>query len=60
MPWLGVEAKMISQASSQVAAAGGRPVVWYFAEEEVADRVRSVFQESGLKSITVIYLHWRE
>jgi hypothetical protein len=42
-PWKGVEAKMLDQAQRQVAVAGGRPIVWYFAEGEVADRMRELF-----------------
>jgi hypothetical protein len=38
----------IDQATRQVAAAGGTPVRWVFAEQVVADVARAAFQENGL------------
>jgi hypothetical protein len=45
----------INQAQRQVQAAGDRPIVWYFAEKEVADYARKIFAESelGLTKIDV-------
>jgi hypothetical protein len=57
-PWLGIQAKMITQAASQVVAAGGRTIEWHFAESEVADVVRSLFEQEDIR-VRVIYTPWR-
>ncbi len=45
------------QATRQVAASGGRPVVWIFAEKEAALFARKLFDETkGLEGITVGYV----
>jgi len=54
MPWLGIEAKLVKQANSQLEAAQGRPIEWYFKDRPVADFVRKLFSDGGLR-ITVIY-----
>lgn len=54
MPWKGVETQMLGQAKRQLQAAGTRPIEWHFAEQEVADRVRTLFKERDVP-ITVIY-----
>jgi hypothetical protein len=56
-PWRGVEERMLKQANAQVAAAGGRPIEWHFAEEEVTNYVREWFEYDGIP-ITVIYTPW--
>ncbi len=48
----------LSQASRQVAASGGRPIVWIFAEEEAAQFARRLFDDHKLYGITVGYIHW--
>ncbi len=53
-PWQGVEWKILDQADRQVEAAGPRTVVWYFAEEKVADYVRALFLKEKIE-ITVRY-----
>ena len=53
-PWLRMQDQMLKQASRQVAAAGGRPIEWHFAEEGVADFMRTLFTKRGFK-ISVIY-----
>ena len=55
--WAGVEAKMVRQAANQVLAAGPRKIVWFFAEKEVADRMRDVFSTAGFSQIDV---EWRQ
>jgi hypothetical protein len=51
--------KYVKQATSQVAASGGRPIVWIFAEEEAAIFARDVFDDTNdLKRITVGYVPW--
>lgn len=47
------------QATRQVAASGGRPVVWIFAEEDAALFARELFDNTeGLERITVGYIPW--
>lgn len=53
-PWLRMRDEMLKQASRQVAAAGDRPIEWHFAEDGVADFMRTLFAERGFK-ISVIY-----
>lgn len=51
--------RFIDQATRQLAASGGRPVVWIFAEEKAALFARKLFDETkGLKGITVAYVPW--
>ena len=44
----------------QVAASGGRPVQWHFAEREAADFAREIFRENSLKAVEVVYTPWSE
>lgn len=47
------------QATRQLAASGGRPLVWIFAEEEAALFARKLFNsKSGLDRIIVGYIPW--
>jgi hypothetical protein len=49
--------KFIDQATRQLAASGGRPVVWIFAEEEAALFVRNLFNlKAGFDRITIGYV----
>jgi hypothetical protein len=51
--------KFVNQASRQLAASGGRPVAWIFAEEEAALFARELFDDTpSLGRITVIYVPW--
>ena len=50
--------KYLKQAHRQVAASGGRPVVWIFAEQGAADFARELFDANGLKQITVVEVSW--
>ncbi len=52
-------ADFVGQATRQVAASGGRPIVWIFAEEDAARFARKLFNETpGLEGITVVYIPW--
>jgi hypothetical protein len=53
--------KFLAQSASQIAASGGRPIVWIFAEEEAALFTRDLFDEArqGRERITVGYVPWR-
>ena len=52
--------RFVNQAAAQMAASGGRPVVWIFAEERAAQFARTLFDRTdGLKGITVAYVPWR-
>jgi hypothetical protein len=54
-----MEQRFVKQATAQMAASGGRPVVWIFAEEKAALFAREVFDRTdGLKGITVAYVPW--
>jgi hypothetical protein len=54
-----VEYQFIDQATRQMAASGGRPVVWIFAEEKAAVLARELFyRTAGLERITVAYIPW--
>ena len=48
----------VEQARRQVAASGGRPIQWHFAEQKAADVAREFFDDNGLKQISVIYTPW--
>jgi NADPH-dependent ferric siderophore reductase len=51
--------RFIDQATRQLAASGGRPIVWIFAEDEAARFARKLFDSSpDLKRITVGYVPW--
>jgi hypothetical protein len=50
----GVE-EMSEQARRQFRAANGTPIQWHFAEREVADLVRALFQNNNLGNITVTH-----
>lgn len=53
-----MEQRYLKQASRQLAASGGRPIVWIFAEEEAARFARTLFDNKGLDGITVAYIPW--
>ena len=46
---------MLAQAKNQYSAARGSPIQWHFAEKEVADFIRDLFQKEGLEDIQVIH-----
>lgn len=54
-PWLGMYFNMMKQAKRQLESAHGRPIIWYFAEKDVGDRMRSEFAKKRLP-ITVVNL----
>jgi hypothetical protein len=51
-------ADYLKQAKAQVAASGGRPIVWVFAEKEAAEFARDLFKDNGLGEIIVGYIPW--
>lgn len=52
-------AKFVGQATRQLEASGGRPVVWVFAEPEAAEFARELFKSKrGLEGITVVCIPW--
>jgi hypothetical protein len=55
MPWAGVVWGWLGQADRQTKAAGLRKIEWYFAEKEVADYARALFEKAGFEKIEV---HW--
>lgn len=50
--------KFLDQATRQMEASGGRPVVWIFAEEKAALFARKLFDDEGLGRITVAHVPW--
>lgn len=50
---------MVAQAERQIRAAGGHPIHWHFAEEEVAELVRKIFKGEDLSKIRVIHKPYR-
>jgi NADPH-dependent ferric siderophore reductase len=54
-----MEEALTEQAGRQLAASGGRSVVWIFAEEKAALFVRELFSSAGLDRITIGYVPWR-
>jgi hypothetical protein len=53
--WFEGAQEMLNQARRQFRAAQGRPIQWHFAEREVADAMRALFQEKNLNGIQVIH-----
>jgi hypothetical protein len=55
-----IERDMLKQSASQLAASGGRPIVWVIAEEEAAERARKLFNDNdeGREAITVVCIPW--
>lgn len=53
-PWFEGAEEMLDQAKRQLKAAGNTPIQWHFAEREVADLMRKLFEENNLDSIKVI------
>ncbi|HVJ52168.1 MAG TPA: hypothetical protein VM689_06890 [Aliidongia sp.] len=55
-PGLGVVKKFHTQVTNQINASAGRPIVWFFAEKEAADKTRKLFREWGYsEKVTVVY-----
>jgi hypothetical protein len=50
--------RFLSQATRQLAASDGRPIVWIFAEEKAAVFARNLFDNNALTEITVGYIPW--
>jgi hypothetical protein len=52
-----VAAMFVKQATDQIAAAGTRPVRWYFSDQRVADYAKAVFARAdhGLQDIDVVF-----
>ncbi|WP_296708861.1 hypothetical protein [Rhodoblastus sp.] len=44
------------QASSQIAASGGRDIEWFFAEPEAADFARDIFRDSLNERIRIFHV----
>jgi NADPH-dependent ferric siderophore reductase len=54
------EDQMLDQSARQIAASGGRPIIWVFAEKEAAEIMRGRFNtaDQGREFITVMYVPW--
>jgi hypothetical protein len=50
----------LAQSGRQIAAAGGRPIRWYFAEPEAAAFARKIFAgaKGGSENIKIELLPW--
>ena len=55
-----IEEEFLDQSYRQIAASGGRPLVWIFAELEAALFTRKLFDaaKEGREGITVVYVPW--
>lgn len=55
-----IEREFLDQSARQIAASGGRAVVWIFAEPEAARFTRDLFDaaDEGRENITVGYIPW--
>ena len=51
--WFNGADSMVTQARSQLAAAGGRPITWYVAESDTAAAIRTLFEQNGISGINV-------
>lgn len=55
-----IAGEWLTQSASQLAAAGTRPVRWYFAEPEAAAFAEELFRTSGRERIEIKLLPWSE
>jgi hypothetical protein len=57
-----ITADFLRQSGQQIAASGGRPIVWIFAETEAAQFARELFDntDQGREYITVGYVPWTQ
>jgi NADPH-dependent ferric siderophore reductase len=55
-----IEEQFLEQSGRQIAASGGRPLVWIFAEWEAALFARKLFDtaKEGRESIHVVHMPW--
>jgi hypothetical protein len=53
--WFSGANSLISQAQRQLAAAGGLPIRWYFAEQAAADATRALFAQNGITGIQIVF-----
>ncbi|MCX6544505.1 MAG: Tox-REase-5 domain-containing protein [Acidobacteria bacterium] len=54
LSWFNGAADLVAQAQRQLAAAGGTPVQWTFAEAAAAEATRALFKANGIKGIQII------
>ena len=61
-PFDGITDNWLSQSESQIQAAKGRPVQWYFAEPLAAAYAKGLFknEDEGRETIEIIVLPWSE
>jgi hypothetical protein len=51
--------QLLAQSARQIAASGGRPLVWIFAEEAMALSVDSLFKDvGGREKIIIVHVPW--
>jgi uncharacterized protein YbdZ (MbtH family) len=53
-PWFAGADSLASQASRQLAAAGGTPVSWYVAESSAAAAIKQLFAQRGITGISIV------
>jgi hypothetical protein len=56
-----IAGRFLDQSADQLAASGGRPIVWIFAEDEAALFARALFNgaDQGRERIIVGYVPWK-
>jgi hypothetical protein len=51
--------QLLKQSARQIAASGGRPIVWIFAEEATALSVDGLFRDvGGREKIIIVHVPW--
>ena len=53
--WFEGAGALVKEARGQLAAAPGTKIIWHVAEEEAATAIRTLFKESGITGIDVVY-----
>jgi len=55
-PWYRGANALASQATRQLAAAGGAPITWSVAEEPAVEAIDNLFAARGISGINIIYV----
>ncbi len=54
-PWFSGQQALVGQATRQVAAANGTPIIWHVAEQEAATAIQNLLKQNGVKGINVVF-----
>lgn len=53
-PWFTGDQSLLTQAASQINAAGGSPIIWHVAEPSAATAIQNLLQTNGFGTIKVV------